>query len=138
MPHMFARVFVIGILVVGASYPDSRPPSQQQLYGFVHVAYTDASAGYRTTHYVSQVVGYCQSPRRDGFRELERLAVSEADNLEAGGQIARQGQRKVSFNGGLSSRSSAETSRQYWIRTGAVSYASGLDAIYYPATVCSW
>ena len=117
----------------------NREPRFQQLYAYVVVSYT--TSDYKTYHFVSQVFGYCSSIRSDPYRGLERQAKTEAELLEGQGQIprpARAREMSVSLNGGSTTRESAERSRAWWVKRAVAEYESGLDAIYYPASVCSW
>src|SRR5687768_10327196 len=92
-----------------------------QYYGYVVVHYETTS--YRTTQYVSQVFGYCSSIGNDPFRGLERQAKTEAELLEGQGQITRPSNARsmrISLSGGMLSRESAEKSREFWLKRGAV------------------
>jgi hypothetical protein len=128
------------LLLISLNSPSrKREPRFQQLYAYVVVSYT--TTNYKTYHFVSQVFGYCSSIRSDPFRGLEKQARVEAELLEGQGQIQRPElarEMSVSLNGGSTTRADAERSRMYWVKRAVAEYESGLDAVYYPASVCNW
>jgi hypothetical protein len=138
---MLSRFALIGALTaffgLDTPKPESGYTGAMQLYGYVLVMYE--SPRLSTVKYVSQVVGYC-SAAKDPVNSLESQADNEAALLEGQGQLNRPlgTRRTTSFNGGNTSRSSAEKSRQWWVRRGGITYETGLDAIYYPVKVCKW
>jgi hypothetical protein len=130
--------FYLPLLFALQSSNATPQPGVTQYYGYILVIYDKTD--YRTSNYVSQVFGYCSS-MSDPVNELEKQAKTEVELLEGQGQIIRPPnttKMRVSLHGGNLSRANAERSRDYWVNHGAGEYESGLDAVYYPAKVCSW